>query len=478
MAVMKSAVFLACLLLPAVLPSPAWADPAPAAVSPSEASLAVRLRALLDEMEASQSQDFYEAARLVLAENGDPAAFYSLMEEASRAGSAAATVWLAPVELNRLAVCERLVPAHQPEALKARAAEMRARVRAAADKGYHPAYIYAANMMGKGLGGPVDEAAAQRYLVAGSKAGCAEARAGYLLFSGRLQKSGIKDPAVAAELSRNNYYLEELIARGCGDTAEGVKWLRLACEHGSALAPYLLTQSSAAALAEKESMEMLQLAADRHQPDAMDFLGNLKLRARELSARSGIALEEDVAGGVELLRLAATLGQPEAAQSLATAMAQGVLGTPSVQQVCSLYRMAAEQGDALGMAGYGYCLMAGRGCAADAETGLALLQRAIEAGAQWGNQALASVYFNGDGVKPDLRRAVNALGEDAALGSVHAYAIMAALTALGNEGAAPDSFRARVYLEMARDEDPEAQAVYDAIIAQKGWRFLSALWQP
>ncbi len=434
------------------------------------AALATRLRAVLDEIEKAHGQDVYGAAELVLRETGDPTAFYSLMEEASKAGSAVATAWLLPLEITRLGVAGATL-ANDP-----RAVELRARVVAAARKGYRPAYVLASNLLGRGIGGEEDRAAASRYLVEGSKAGCPQARAGYLLFSGRLAKGGAREPAVAAELDRNNFYLEEMLAQAAGDTPEGVSWLRRAMAHGSALAPYMLTQSQAAALPEADALEYLKLAVERHHVDAMDFLGNLSLRARELNATAGTALKEDAEGGLNLLRHAAALGQAEAAQSLATAMAQGMVGPVSAPQVCALYRMAAEQGDPQGLAGYGYCLMAGRGCTADPARGEELLRRGIEKGAQWGNQALASACFNGLGVKPDLRRAVNALGEDAAMGSLHAYAIMAAITALGNEGTAPDAFRARIYLEMAKDEDPEAQAVYDAIIAAKDWRFLPELW--
>ncbi len=470
----KSLALAACLLAPVMLSTAFAETPAPvqksAAPQNATAPLNTRLRALLDGMETAQSSDFYEAAKLVLAETGDPAALYSLMEEASGAGSAAATVWLLPLEINRLNA-ERAVLATDP-----RAVELRARVEAAVKTGYRPAYVLASNVIGMGIGGEKDEAAATRYLVEGSKAGCQQARAGYLLLSGRLQKGGAKDPAVAAELGRNNYYLEEMLAQAAGDTAEGVKWARLAGEHGSAVAPFLLAQSQSAKVSEQEALKLITLSAERHHPDAMDFLGNLKLRARELTASTGIQLEEDREGGLQLLRLAAALGHPSAAQVLATAMLQGMAGEVSAQQVCALLRMAAEQGDPQGMAGYGYCLMAGRGCAADAAKGEALLERAASAEALWANQALASVWYNGLGVKPDLRRAVSALGEDAAMGSAHAYAIMAAITALGNESTPGDAFRARVYLDMAREEDPEAQAVYDAIIADKGWRFLPALW--
>ncbi len=295
------------------------------------------------------------------------------------------------------------------------------------------------------------------------------------MLSGRLSK-GISDPAVAAELKRENYYVEELVARSLGDSIEGVEWLRKASAHGSALAPYLLTQSRAARLPEAESLAQLRLAAERHHVEAIFLLGSVRLQATSLGG--AFAAEADTESGLQLLRLAATLGQPEAAQALATAMAQGATADINVAQVCALFRMAAEQGEPHGLAGYGYCLLAGRGCVADAALGEKLLLKGIDKGAQWGNQALASVCYNGLGISPNLRRAINALGEDAAMGSVHAYAIMAAITALGNEGTAPDPTRAGIYLNMAKAEgDAQAQAIYDAILANKGWLFFPLLWQ-
>ncbi len=475
---MKRIALLAFLLAPVALPLAFAETPAPAVQQESAAPLSTRLRTLLDGMESSHSQDFYEAAKLVLTETGDPMAFYPLMEEASKAGSAAATVWLLPLDMNRLSV-DGVPPQTAP-----RAVELLARVKSAADKGYRPALVMASRLLSAGIGCPPDRAAATRYLIEGSKQGCQQARAGYLVLSGRLEKGGDKEPAVAAELQRNNVYLEEILAQSLGDTVEGVYWLRRATEHGSAMAPYLLTQSRVAALAERESLAMLKLAAERHHVDAMDFLGNIKLRARELTAGTGLAVEEDIAGGLQLLQLAATLGQPESAQTLATAIAQGVpgaaVGEPGkvpVAQVCALYRMAAGQGDPQGLAGYGYCLMAGLGCEADAARGEQMLNLAAERGAQWASLALASVYYNGFGVKADMRRAVNALGESAAMGSPHAYTVMAAITALGNESTPPDPARARIYLDMAKSEgDANAQDIYDNILATKGWRFLPLLW--
>lgn len=121
-------------------------------------------------------------------------------------------------------------------------------------------------------------------------------------------------------------------------------------------------------------------------------------------------------------------------------------------------------------------MVLGAGCRQDAEAGVALMEQARDKGAQWVNQALASMYFNGDGVKADMRKAMDALSEDYLNGSRHAYAMMAALTAIGNESARPNPSTARVYLNMAiQNGDMEAQAYYDAFVKEGKWRFLEEL---
>jgi TPR repeat protein len=97
-------------------------------------------------------------------------------------------------------------------------------------------------------------------------------------------------------------------------------------------------------------------------------------------------------------------------------------------------------------------------------------------GAKWVNQAFASMYFNGDGVKADMRKAIDALSEDYLNGSRHAYAMMAALTAIGNASAKPDPSSARVYLDMAiQSGDRDARMYYDMFLKEGKWRFMEEL---
>ncbi len=427
--------------------------------------------AAMAEIEQADSEDFYAAAEVVVKQSGDPTNMPILMERAAASGSAAAASWL---------VLRKLQALHASQADLAsdpRAVELRRQLFAAAGKEYLPAMVQASRVAGMGIGAEPDEKLALKYLVDASKLKSGQARAAYLLLSGRLAAGDFSLPEIESELKRGNYHLEELIAQMYGDSPEGVAWLRRASSHGSPTAAFLLTQSVAAGMAEDEALASLRLAADRHLPDALAFLGSIELRSDELEAQTGLNVQGDAATGLQRLMLAAALGSPVAAHSLATAYAQQQAGPVSPELIYRLYKQAADQGDALGMAGCGYCMLTGRGCTQDAAQGEALLKAAADKGAQWANQALASAYFNGFGVKADMLAATNALTEDALMGSRHAYSIMAALVALGNRAAKPDPQRARVYLDMAINAgEPEAQEVYDSIIRAGGWKFMPGLW--
>ncbi len=456
---------------PAAAPAAKAGVSSPSLVEGVSAETKAALRTALDAVEKAQSEDMYEPARVVVERTGDPTLFLPLMEEAAEKGSAAAQNWLTIAEYVRLRVEEAQLESDP------RAVALRSRCFTAAKSDYLPAHVQASRLADMGVGAPADRKLAMRYLMEACKRNSPQARASYLLSSGRLQKEDFTLPEVASELKKGNFYVEEFIASAYGDTEKGVEWWRKARDHGSAMAPYVLTQLQAADLSSEEALASLKLAAERHYPTALGHLGALHLRAC-LVPQAGIPVEADKEGGLRLLKLAAALGDAEFSQSLATSFAQGEVKAPSVAMIARLYAQAAAMGDPNAMAGYGYCLMAGAGCPQDAAAGETLIKKALDKGAVWANQALASAYFNGLGVKPDMRRAVNALGEDFAMGSIHAYAIMAALTALGNEGAAPDPSRARIYLSMAVESgDEQAQSIYDSIMSAKGWRFLPGLFE-
>ncbi len=459
----------ALVLLP-LAPLSASESSAAAAKALADAELTKAFRAALDAIEKADSDDFYPAAKLVVEKTGDPTLMKPLMAQAAKAGSAAAASWLALGELQRMHT------AGEDLSSSPRARELRRSIFAAAAKQYLPSMVQASRVADMGVGGKPDNKLALKYLMDASRLKSAQARAAYLLLSGRLAKGDTKLPEIASELKKGNFYLEELLAQMHGDTPEGVAWMRKASAHGSTVAPYLLTQSRAAGLQEAEAMEQLRLSADRHFPEAMAFLGSMELRANRLRG-AGLTLKQDAETGLRRLLEAAALGSPVAAQSLATAYAQQEAGPVPAEFIYRLYKIAADQGDALGMAGCGYCMLTGRGCPQDAVQGEKLLTEAAHKGAQWAYQALASAYFNGFGVKANMFAATNALTEDAQAGSLHAYSTMAALVALGNATTKPDAARAAIYLDMAKEAgEPEAQEVYDSIIKAGGWKFMPGLW--
>ena len=82
------------LLALAVAPlCPAQSAPAPVVVD--NAQLTQQLQAVLRDMVKAGSEDFYEAAALVLRATGDESAFLPLMEKAAASGSSAAQYWVA-----------------------------------------------------------------------------------------------------------------------------------------------------------------------------------------------------------------------------------------------------------------------------------------------------------------------------------------------------------------------------------------------
>ncbi len=466
---------LALALIPALLLAPLATAETPearyrTATALADAGLAKAFRAALDAAEKAGSDDFYAAAKLVVDTTGDPTLMQPLMERAAKEGSAAATTWLALGELQRLHTLGADL------GTDARAKALRAQVDAAAAKQYAPALVQASQLAAAGVGAAPDQQLATRYLMEACRLKSSQARAAYLMVSGRLADGDLTRPEIASELAKGNYYLEELLAQMQGDTAKGVEWLRKASAHGSPAAPFVLAGSQAAGLGQEEALEQLTLAADRHFPTAMAYLGAIALRAG-LFRTEGLELAQDAEAGLRRLLYAAALGNGVAAHTLATAYGQKEAGPVPPDLIYRLYRLAADQGEPFGMAGCGYCLLTGRGCRQDAKEGEALLRRAADKGANWAHQALASAYFNGFGVKADMFAATNALTEDAQAGSLHAYSTMAALVALGNEAARPDPARAAVYLDLAREKgEPQAQEVYDTIIKAGGWRFMPGLW--
>lgn len=454
---------LASVLLSGVCGGVACAEVQQPVAGAQQTEPSVALKKALQDMQQSGSDDMYAAVKAVLDAGGDETQFAAYMKEAAAVGCAPAKLWLATYMLSKNP------PRPDAIATAPQTVEARKLVQDAADAGYVPALLEMSRFAGGGVGAPADEKLGMRYLMQACKAGSSAARASYLVVSGRLKPENLEAPEIVSELKKQNYQLEMLIAGMYGHTPQGIEWLKKAASHGSGRAALLLAQSAEAfGLTDDEARQYIMQATNDHVPEALAILGSLQLAG---SPEHGV--EANPTAGVRKLQESVALGYMASAVTLAT----HYLTQPDVysaERVCNLCRIAAEQGDARALVAYGYCLVTGRGCTADAARGLAMLEEQASAGNPFAHLALADVYFNGYGTEADIRKAVDCLGEASAYGIPHAYVVMAAMTAMGNANAQPDERRARLYLKMAEEKgEPNAQEVYDAILAAKKWHFMA-----
>lgn len=426
------------------------------------------LQQVLDAMVKTNDEDFYEAARVVWEGTEDETAFLPMMQAAAKRGNAAAIMCVAMHDLT--------VIGNDEAAFK----NVLQQLEVAAKKKYVPAMVVLSQLSPK-----TDEKQAKAWLMEACKAGNSKARALYLLQSGRLNPDKLTAPEVVSELKKGNHYLEEIVASAQSTEADVMKWMLLAESHGSTTAPYLLSQ---AAINPEEAFKHLRTAVDRHNVMALYLYGVLLHRADSVDVAMQMGIKKDSVESRKLLAIAAMLASPDAAATLAMAYANTEMPEVPVERVYRLFEYAHQCGLAEGSAGLGYCMVLGAGCPRDEEKGMELMKSARDRGAMWVNQALASVYFNGAGsIKPDMRKAIDALAADAAAGSVYAYAMMAGLSALGNESAKPDTTAAEVYMKFALERNPRVDAAtnikvaeqskktYEAILTSKTWVFFPLL---
>lgn len=450
------------ITLPAVFASVSVcvAQVAPASVAVDHAQLQQKLQDVLRGMVQSGSEDFYEAASIVLNATGDESSFLPMMEKAAVAGSSAAQYWLAL----------RCLPVAVPGS--ADYAQLEKWVDKAVKGKYSPAMILASQLKAE-----TNPKAALSVLMDACRLGNAKARALYLLQSGRLAAGNLDLPEVASELKKNNHYLEEIIANLQTTELKAFEWMQKAAQHGSPTAPYILSQTLMPGDTEEDCLNRLKTAVERHNVMALYMYGLVNLRGNEFYE----GVQNNTAEAKRLLQLASMLGAPEAAVQLAVFYSTGELSGADAARIYRLFEYASQCGVPAGMAGVGVCKVLGAGCKADVEGGLKLLLAARDKGDQWVNKALASLYYNGcAGLKPDLRKALDYLTADAAQGGYYSYAIAAGLAAVGNASNPPDAAMADYYLSSALS-NPEVAAVarqmYDVIVASKGWRFMPVLEQ-
>ena len=425
--------------------------------------------AALDAVQAAQSFHMGPVVTAVMdATGGDEQSFWKFMQEAADAGHPVALTWAAGQGLRQLAVQGAALES-SPEAVN-----LRSSVERAAAGGYVPAMVEMAHLLGSGVGAAPDEKAAMDYLMKACKANDSRARAAYLLLSGRLEKGGADDAAVAAELKKNNYYVEEFLsaveARRNGEKSR--EWLASAAAHGSAYAAGMLARYYLMQGKDALGLDFLKLAVEREHPDSLAMMATLLLPNAELSPGMQSLIKPDEAEAVRLFRRAALLDYTPALIPLAGEYNKQP-ETYSKERVFELYRRSADMGEARGGVAYAYCLAVGRGCQPDAGRGVRILKQLVDAGVSYANLPLAELYFNGTGVEADMSLAIRALTSAAADGLPGCYTLMAALVQMGNASKAPDAMRAEVYLRMAEERgEPAPRATFDALMQAGCWKFI------
>lgn len=450
--------------LPAA-PAPA-AEPLPAeesapAPAPTSADLTAALSAELDRMLRENDEDFYNVAVLLTKSTGNWISMDGVLAAAAEKGEPVSQYWTAKRELDKR---ELKGDISLPGPDFAKALKL---LRASASRGYLPACVACANLIGSGIGCEANREEALRFLQEACKKGSARARAVYMMVSGRIEAGKFDTPEMKYELDRGNFYLEELVAdyyAAQQDREKCVEWLKRASRNGSASAAFrlaVLYSAEESGDLSEDPAPYLKLATERHWPEALCMSG-------KVAAGQGDAVRT-----VDLLSAAAQLGSGDACRVLAEICGEsgGTGITPEL--ITGLMQRSFELGDLNGTAGYAYCRVLSSESPEEAAKWLALLEQSADSMSVSAYKALASLRFNGaPGMAPDMRRAVYYLGEARSLGYVQADALIAALAALGCEGTPPDPSRAEAYLKMAVEALPISQQWYDQLIQDKGWIFL------
>lgn len=425
--------------------------------------------AALDSVRNAQSDQMGPVITAVMdATGGDERAYADLLRKAADAGHPVALTWLAQQSLLQVQT-QGLDLQNSPEAQR-----LRAVMEQAASQGYIPAVVEMAHYSGSGIGAAPDEKKGMEYLMQACKANNPRARAAYLLLTGRLEKEGADGAAVAAELKRQNHYVEEFLSAFSArtDEARSLEWMTQAATHGSASAACALALHYIQQGKDALGYEFLKQAVERDNPEAMAQLAAMSLPGAQLNDGLKTLIKPDTETAIRLFRRAVLLGYTPALIPLAGEYhKQPEKYGP--ERVFELYRKAADSGDARGGVAYAYCLVAGRGCTPDAERGLRILNQLVDAGVPFANMALADLYFNGTGVPADMTKAIRCLNSAASVGVPQSYTLMAVISQLGNAAKASDPSRARVYLRMAEERGEIApQQTFDAMVKAGSWKFM------
>ncbi len=198
-----------------------------------------------------------------------------------------------------------------------------------------------------------------------------------------------------------------------GDFAEAGRWYRRAAAQGHTgalcgLADLVLNGQGVAA-DPAEAVRLLRLAAERGDRRGLNNLGIL--------IGAGHGAPADVAAAVDLFRRAALQGDEMGLNNLAVCYANGIAAGPvradgataaaaddpaaDDAEAVRLYRLAAEQGEALAQSNLGWMLLHGRGAPRDIAEALRLFRLAAAQGHPLGQVNLGFMHLFGWGVAPD-----------------------------------------------------------------------------
>jgi len=171
----------------------------------------------------------------------------------------------------------------------------------------------------------------------------------------------------------------------------------------------------------EEATHWYRLAANRGDPPAAFALGMAYLQGQ------GVA--RDVMAALPWLELAAVAGHPGAIYNLGLLATQS--DTPDFAKSATLFRRAADLGNAEAAYALGLQYLQGRGVTRDGGRAAEWLQRAADAGLAAAQIEFAIMSFNGDGVLKDEARAARYFMKAAATNNPVAANRLARLLAMG-----------------------------------------------
>ncbi|MBV8969318.1 MAG: sel1 repeat family protein, partial [Verrucomicrobia bacterium] len=160
--------------------------------------------------------------------------------------------------------------------------------------------------------------------------------------------------------------------RNTTDDKKAVEYFSSAAESGDAIAKYLLAEcyyyGKGVVPDQKKAVGLLEEAAALQEPRAMDLLGT---HYRQL---------HDYEKARKYYESAAALGYARSSTNLGVMYMNGEGIAANSTTAAKLFLTAAENGDAIGMFNYAYCLQTGKGVTADTQAANEWAKKSAKAG--------------------------------------------------------------------------------------------------